>query len=147
MLSKHLKSFYERNHFVISGNLTDITHEESVQTMPSGGSSINWIIGHIVHYRLRSLKYLGHTHPEAERIKALYDFNTKPNLHTALPLETLKTLYEETQLQLLQLLDKVEEGLDVEDKLVFLAYHETMHSGQVAILRRYLGKESGVKYG
>jgi uncharacterized damage-inducible protein DinB len=147
MLSKHVKSFFERNHFVVTGNLTDISHEESLQTSTNGSSSINWVLGHIVRYRLRTLKLLGHPRPDEEVYKALYDYNTVPNGEIALPIEQLKLLYEDTQKQLTDLIDKLDEGLDTEDKIVFMAYHETMHSGQLGILRRILGKDPGVKYG
>lgn len=147
MLSKHIKSFYEKNHFVVTGNLTDISHEESLVTPPTGGSSINWIVGHIVRYRARTLTYLGHPLDNEAQLKALYDYNTVPNAETAMPLEELKALYETTQKQILDLMVDIDNGLDTEDKLVFMAYHETMHSGQLAILRRMLGKNPGVKYG
>ncbi len=147
MLSKHLTGFYQKNHFVVTGNLTDISHEESLITPPSGGSSINWLLGHIVRYRAKTLAYLGHPLANEAQLKALYDYNTVPNSETALPLETLKELYETTQKQILDLMVGIDEGLDTEDKIVFMAYHETMHSGQLGVLRRMLGKELGVKYG
>ena len=147
MLSKHVKSFFERNHFIVTGNLTDISHEESLQTPPTGGNSINWVLGHIVRYRLRTLKLLGQPHAEEEVYKVLYDYNTVPNSETALPIEQLKALYEDTQKHLTDLMVKLDEGLDTEDKVVFMAYHETMHSGQLGVLRRMIGKGPGVKYG
>lgn len=147
MLSKHIKGFYEKNHFVVTGNLTGISHEESLITPPTGGSSINWVLGHIVRYRAKTLIYLGQPLDNEPQLKALYDFNTVPNSETAMPLETLKTLYETTQKQILDLIVGIDNGLETEDKLVFMAYHETMHSGQLGILRRMLGKNPGVKYG
>lgn len=147
MLSKHIKSFYQNNHFVLSGNLTDISHHDSLQTPPTGGSSINWVLGHIVCYRMRSLELLGQPQPQLAQMKTLYDFNTLPNSETALPIEELKALYEATQAQLLAELHQLDEGVEKEDRLVFYAYHETMHSGQFAIIRRMLGKGPGVKYG
>lgn len=147
MLSKHIKGFYEKNHFVVTGNLTDISHEESLVTPPTGGSSINWLMGHIVRYRAKTLAYLGQPLENEPQLKALYDFNTVPNSETALPLEDIKAQYESTQKQILDLIVDIDNGLDTENKLVFLAYHETMHSGQIAILRRMLGKDPGVKYG
>lgn len=96
---------------MVIGNLADISHEESLQTPPYGGSSINWVLGHIVRYRLRTLKLLGHPHPEEEVYKARYDYNTVPNSETALPFEQLKLLYEDTQKQLTDLIDKLDEGL------------------------------------
>ncbi|CAN5358205.1 hypothetical protein BH09BAC1_BH09BAC1_16480 [soil metagenome] len=146
MLSKHITSFYKNNHFVVTGNLSDINHEESLVTPPTGGSSINWVLGHIVCYRCRSLETLGQPHPKGANLETLYEFNTLPNSETALSLGALKALYEETQQQLLSLLPRLDEGLEKEDRLVFYAYHETMHSGQFAILRRMLGKATGVKY-
>ncbi len=147
MLSKHLIGFYQKNHFVVTGNLTEISHDESLVTPPSGGSSINWLVGHIVRYRAKTLAYLGHPLANEAQLKELYDFNTIPNSETAMPLEELKALYESSQKQIVDLMVSIDEGLETEDKLVFMAYHETMHSGQLGILRRMLGKNPGVKYG
>lgn len=147
MITKHLLSFYKRNYFVLEGNLKGITHDESVNTHPTGGSSINWVLGHILHYRCLTLSIFNKDMPQAEQLKALYDFGTKPNANTTLPFEDMVALYEETQKLLEEILEGTKGDVPKEDKLVFLAYHETMHSGQVAILRRMLGKASGVKYG
>ena len=147
MLTKHLLSCYKRNHFILEGNLKGITHQESLHTHPTGGSSINWVLGHILQYRCVALSIFGKALPQADALKKCYDFETKPNTNTAWPLDELIALYEDTQKQIEAVLTDHTAELTKEDKLVFLAYHETMHSGQVAILRRMLGKESGVVYG
>lgn len=147
MISKHLLNFYKRNYFVLQGNLSGISHEESLNTHPTGGSSINWVLGHILHYRCTALSIFKVDMPQAARLKELYDFDTRPDKDNAMPFDKLVELYEETQKKLEEILEKHKGDLPKEDKLMFLGYHETMHSGQVAILRRMLGKPSGVKYG
>ena len=106
MITKHLLSFYKRNHFVLQGNLSGISHKESLHTHESGGSSINWVLGHILHYRCIALSIFENEMPQAEQLKALYDFDTKPNSDTNMHFDELVALYEETQKLLEEILEK-----------------------------------------
>lgn len=134
----------------LQNNMTDITHEESVWYPECGCNCINWLLGHIVFYRARALKMCGGEHALPPEYKALYAYGSKPVAAAdAQPLSDLlqhyHTLTEKLEARIkeseLPPLNADQTGLLAE----LLGGHEMYHQGQISIVRRLLGKGSGVK--
>ncbi|MBS1537874.1 MAG: DinB family protein [Bacteroidetes bacterium] len=139
-------------HRITNSTLEGISQEESLLPPPNGGNCINWIMGHIVHTRDVILKQLGEqevwTDSEA---KALYERGSSPLTESgnALKLSVLLELYNQTQPRILEGIERLGNSPTsdgkLEDTIAFFNFHESYHLGQLAILRRILGKDSVIK--
>ena len=133
----------------INMNLAEISNDESCIAPSSGGSSMNWIMGHLITQTPGMLKAAG----SSEEIKDIEKYNElygrgKPNVtaDTALKLENILELYNSTHDNLIKQLEENEiEGEENLTTLTVLTFHETYHDGQIGTLRRVLGKDSVIK--
>lgn len=138
---------YKFNHRVIHANLEGITHEESLISSEKGGSSINWIVGHILVTRDDINEIVGLPRVCDDNMINLYKRGSNPlTADNALKLEKLLDMLDESQKKLV---GNIEE-MDLTDRekmknLAFYAFHEAYHSGQTGLLRRITGKEGAIK--
>lgn len=132
--------------YLINKSLIDITHEESLIEPEQGGNSINWILGHLVISKDSVLKELGFEPLCNDEYEKLYERGTKPAPECAIKIEDILKLYNEGN-------EKVKKALaespviddEKRESIIFLAFHESYHTGQIGLMRRVLGKESIVK--
>ncbi len=143
-MNEEVKTIFKYNGYVINKNLEDITQDESVMTPAGGGSSINWILGHIVLTRDYLHQLLGIEHMCDEKIEKLYAQGT-PTLkkEEAVELKSLLKIFNDSQEKILKALDEFDIRVDEEkmNNIPGLSFHEAYHAGQTAILRRVIGKK------
>lgn len=139
-----------RNVSIIGKNSAGIEQEESLLRVSEGGSTLNWLIGHVVASRdgiltmlnsettwnaQRSQKYQrGSTVPTGADVDELSDLlagldRSQKLLEAALSGTTAEQLAEPSGMRDNSKLEWIE----------FLTWHDTYHTGQTAVYRRLAG--------
>ncbi len=103
-------------------------------------------MGHIVVYRNVVLNLMGMQPVTPERIKTLYERGSKmmTDAEGAEDLTTLLKFFDESQLKIMEGAAKTY-PTDITEKLIQYGFHEGYHVGQVAIMRKLIGKEGAIK--
>lgn len=147
---------FEFNAMTMSRLLADVTAEESLTHVDAAGKNLNWIVGHLVTARAKLLAALGNEPRWYGEMMAVYggkDTGTYSDA-AARPLVDLQKLFAETQNRFTETLPKiaeklndpcdalphVKEGGTLADRVGAFACHEAYHIGQIALMRRLLGK-------
>ncbi len=145
-----LATIYTRNYSSIQAYLKDISNEESRHNPPAG-NNLNWTLGHIVASRNFIMPALKQEAFWSETTAAPYMWGSeKLAENKGLPFNVLlDTLNASQELVTKSLESFSEHDLNTElakgtvgQRLEFFAWHEGYHTGQLALLRRILGKES-----
>ncbi len=142
--------------FVLHANLEGITHEESVRAPRPGGSTINWVAGHITATRNAALTRLGA--PPLWTPEDCKGYARGTGIRAAAEareLAAILTDYDAMQEILVARLAGLTPGdlaatgpgapdpaklQPLSDTLATFAFHEAYHTGQTGVLRRLLGK-------
>ena len=140
---------YFYNNVVFGRNIEDISHEESVRTVEGNPSTINWIIGHLLHNRLHIIRNILNKDVQTGlNLDDLYKGGTKPDAGTAINLEDLKNFFNTTQGIISESIHDedaiAKESQDKINQLAFFSFHEAYHLGQLGILRKMLGKQGAI---
>jgi uncharacterized damage-inducible protein DinB len=156
MESSLLAKLYEINYGALFRNLEGITHEESFVQPEPAGNCVNWVLGHIVATRNRLLPLVG-AQPIWSREQAFrYSGRDEADWSraTAAHLDSIKTDLARSQQQLLTALEVLsdkelsasgQDGRPLAEIIGFFQFHESYHSGQIALLRRIIGKPGVIK--
>lgn len=133
----------------INMNLAGISNDESCVSPPSGGSSMNWIMGHLITQTENMYKALGIESgiSNLEKYEELYG-RGKPNVNcdNAIDINETLELYNSTHDKMIRHLEENEiDGEENLGTLTVLTFHETYHDGQIGTLRRVIGKDSVIK--
>ncbi len=155
MTAGDLTRLFQFNIYVLHKNLEGITHEESLVTPPAGGNSINWILGHIIYTRDNMITMLGRD-SSWENIDATpYKRGSgKLTADSAVQLEKLVEMLAISQVEIEAVLKRREKILSRQasgdvligteetwgNRISYYACHDAYHSGQIGMLRRFLGK-------
>lgn len=141
------------NQMMLTRNLDGISHEQTVISPDAGGSNLNWILGHIVSTRSSVLRLLGADALWSDEEQSRFRNGTRPTVDAAeaIALDRLMADFERSQhivsTRLKELGDeelaREVDGKTLGEQLGGLAYHETYHVGQTAILRRVIGVDEG----
>jgi uncharacterized damage-inducible protein DinB len=156
MHASFLSKLFELNYGALFRNLEGITHEESFIEPQPGGNCLNWVLGHIVASRSRLLLIVGVPPIWPKELAFRYSGREEANWSSAeaTHLDTIKTDLARSQQQLLNALDtmsdkalmtQTNDGRTLAEVVGFLHFHESYHSGQVALLRRIIGKAGVIK--
>ena len=151
-----LSKLFEMNYEALFRNLESITHEDSlVQPMPAG-NTINWILGHILASRNRLHLLIGLEEawsPElAHRYTGLDAAGWTPA--TAVDLRTIASVLSRSQQQVMAALDdmssqrlatRANDGRTLAEVIGFFHFHEAYHTGQIALVRRIVGRPGVIK--
>ncbi len=145
-----LASTLRRNVSVIGKNTAGVPQESSLLSVSEGGSTLNWVIGHIVASRDGMLKVLGsETTWDAQRAGKYRRGSTVPAgaeidemSGLLLDLDRSQELLEAalagaTEAQLAEASGNRDSSK--QEWLEFLAWHESYHVGQTAVYRRLAG--------
>jgi hypothetical protein len=143
-----IKNQVASTYYVITANIEDITHEESM-IFPNGEANcMNWILGHLIYIRNPLLNILGEESVWDREKFSFYNrgeiaLNHKDKL---ISLEDLKAYLKQSQDKLEAKLNTLEsfEPEMIKD-ISTLSLHEIYHSGQLGYLRRILGKPGAIK--
>ena len=146
------------SNYVIKEKTEGLTHADSMLQLPFPGNCMNWILGHLMVYRMQCLGVIDGVSEADEEEFVLYGFGSEPMTDSdkAIPLETLlarldaiseqitAALEEMPDSRLDELLDE-EHGVTVAQRLHFnLVYHEAYHVGQLEPLyEQAIAKRSG----
>lgn len=158
MTRQDLQNLFRFNEFVLGKNLADLTHADSLAQATQGGSSIHWIVGHLLATRNATLRLLGESPIWSDEEAAAFARGTRaPGPGEArMPFDRMLADVRRSSEQIRAGLDRVrdeelaaplgqgKEGT-VGDQLVGLLYHEGYHLGQVGILRRIAGRPAGIQ--
>lgn len=156
MNGSFLSKLYEVSYGALFRNLEGVTHEESLIDPRPAGNSMNWVLGHIVATRNRMLPILGAPMIWAPEHAFLYSGRDEAQWTTgkAFHLDAIKTDLARSQQQLMAALDHLpdqalvtptETGQPLGEVIGFFHFHESYHGGQIALLRRIVGREGVIK--
>jgi uncharacterized damage-inducible protein DinB len=139
-------------------NLEGISHEESLVQPESGGNCLNWVLGHMIATRNRILQLVGEAPVWPREQAVLYSGREGSNWtrSSAAHLNSLKADLARSQQQLIAALERMSDsdlaaptrdggGAPLGEVLGFFHFHESYHGGQVALLRRLVGKPGVIK--
>ena len=148
-----INSTYKRNYNAIKGFLKGISNNDSRINPEPEGNNINWVLGHIIGYRSIILETLKQKPFWDEETFAPYSFKSPPlPENKGFSLETLLDLLDKSQDALTSAMEQTDDAFletrlsdgetPVGARLDFYAWHEGYHLGQLALLRRMIGKGS-----
>ena len=146
---------FTRNYHVIHRQIDGLTHEDSLRQPPFRGNCLNWVLGHIVASRNGALAALGETPIWDEAEAEPYTRESDPIVDDdqAYPLEKIVADLNQSQERLQAALERVplealaaqfDDERTVGERLAFLYWHETIHTGQTEFLRQLAGKNDKV---
>jgi hypothetical protein len=150
-----LIAMFEVSYGALTRNLEGITAEESLRAPDSGGNSLNWVLGHLLFHRNKTLSLLGAPPAWDSSLAARYARGSAPlgPDDDAEPFEVLRAGFDRSQEILLAALRGAsaetlaaanERGEPVAQRLAMLAFHEGYHGGQIGLLRRLLGHPGAI---
>ncbi|MCB9896484.1 MAG: DinB family protein [Planctomycetes bacterium] len=146
---------------VIEMNLAGMTQEQSLRRPAQGGSSPNWVLGHILGARVTLHELLG-LRPEWDAASAASYArgSTPPDAAAALPLERMLDDLGRSQAAVLPALEAVDDARLAEDAgapsdsplagcsraeaLAAMVFHEAYHAGQLGVLRHAAGLDGAL---
>jgi uncharacterized damage-inducible protein DinB len=148
--------------YVLEKNLEGVSPEESLTNPQSGGSCLNWVLGHLTRSRNQALELFGQKPMFPNEEFDAYDDNggKRFSQETAIPFEELKRRYKVLQEPLVNGLNGMSDEAmgkpapfsftgnpkeTMETLLASFAFHESYHVGQTGILRRMVGREGAIK--
>lgn len=160
MSAADILGLFRTNYHVITKQLEDLTHEDSLLQLPFRGNCMNWVLGHILVYREGLLKErMGITGEWTEDEVARYQYDSEPIVSADDPailhLDRLLADIERTQKQLedglaelseaqLAVIVNEESQRTAQYSLLFSAWHEGYHVGQLEYLRQLAGKDDKI---
>jgi hypothetical protein len=143
---------FQFSYEVIQLHTTDLTQEETLLQFPYPANCLNWVLGHVVATRGRTVQLMGGEHIWSKEQAKLYTIGSAPitaeNAHTALRLEQMLAdfaIAHERTLAILPTLTETDFAKPVGQQNLFywlnrLAFHEAYHAGQFEYLRKLTGK-------
>ena len=155
--SEGLIELFNRTHWVIKHQTDGLSHADSLLQPPFQANCLNWVVGHIVAGRNSVLTALGESPLWDEPELALYKRESEPITEDeqALPLDKLLSDLDQSQTQIIDALSEIspetlEQIADVANnrtvgqRIAFLHWHETYHTGQLELLRQLAGKNDKI---
>lgn len=149
------------NQRILTANLQDLTHDDSLASPSPGGNCINWVVGHVVASRNSMLKLLGREPIWDDDHAAPYRRASDPvTPDTALPLTEIVEAFGASQERLIEGLKSLTDvdmaarapmsffkgdEETVGSALAAFLFHESYHIGQTGVLRRVAGKAGAVR--
>ncbi len=164
MLAQTLAYIFGAEHKILLANLADISHDDSLRCAGETANGINWLAGHILGARGRMAARIGAGGPFLnDEESAFYGKGSQP-IRMGDPCAPLERIVEglkesaEKILARLETLTDAELAVEIDRKLfpippekptvgasvMFLIFHESYHNGQIGIVRRAIGKASGI---
>lgn len=151
-----LVAMYDTTYRTLKLNLRGITDEESRVRPEPAGNSINWVVGHLLLTRHQMLGFMGQPElfPEGEKLAYVRGADEGYDAAALLSIDDLKERFAESQEQLQEVLlaltedalgRKARDEETVEDRLLFLNFHEAYHVGQLGLLRRFTRRPGAIR--
>ncbi len=153
-----LAEAFGRNVSIIKRQTEGLSHDDSLLQLPEGGNCLNWVLGHLANNRDRILALVG-AEPvlgeAGERYRRESEPVTGPG-EGVLKMQDLVDAIERSQASIAAFLQRAtpeDLGREVPfagrtgplgDRLFFLYFHETYHTGQTEFLRHLAGKNDKI---
>ncbi len=157
MINELIRERYRFCNLAFKMNMKGISDADSL--LAPSGSSINWIVGHLLATRNSILK-LTNCEPimTFEQCEPYSRGSAGGNTDGFMALSDLMKLYKQSQQIILdQLADLTDEQLSapiptdddnkpdtLANQLLFFHFHEAYHVGQIGMMRRAIGKEGAI---
>lgn len=152
--SQALIELFNRTHWIVKKQTAGLTHTDSLLQPPLSGNCLNWVVGHLVASRNAILMALDESPIWSEEKLTVYKRESEPltNVGQAQPFEKLLADFDQTQTKIITALEGVSpETLEkpakgdpnnrsIGQRVAFLHWHETYHTGQLELLRQLAGK-------
>ncbi|MDH3675054.1 MAG: DinB family protein [Anaerolineae bacterium] len=149
-----LIELFNRTHWVMKKQADGLSHADSLLQPAHSGNCFNWVLGHIIAGRNSVLIALDEAPIWSEETLAVYKRESEPitSSDQAQPFEDLLADLDETQRRIVTALERIPaEKLEkvaandpndrsVGQRVAFLHWHETYHTGQLELLRQLAGK-------
>lgn len=149
-----LLQLFRYNHQLVTQQMAEITHAESLMQPPFEANCLNWLLGHIISSRSSVLRMVGQPSVWTEEQRSRYRYGSEPITQAdngVLRLETLLSDFNVSQERLTMGLA----GMSYDDlcqpsgfnnntlgeSLLYFQYHEVYHIGQMTYLSQMLGKK------
>jgi len=157
--TQELLEAYGRNLSIIQEQTDGLSHEQCLLQPPFRGNCMNWVLGHIAETRNSLLKTLGEEPMMTPAECARYGHGSEPVCaggEGVIKLERLLAMLQHSQDRFavllprltpedLQKLVKDHRGqVTLGNRLFFLYFHDTYHTGQTELLRQLAGTDDKV---
>jgi hypothetical protein len=152
-----LIELFNRTHWVIKKQAEGLTQAQSLIQPQPAGNCFNWVVGHIITGRNSVLLALGEAPLWSEAELAGYKRESEPitSADQAQPFDRLLADLDKTHEKIVVALESVsaeklaqplasDPARSVGERLAFLHWHETYHTGQLELLRALAGKTEKV---
>lgn len=150
-----LAATLRRNVSVIGKNAAGVSQEDSLRSVAEGGSTLNWVIGHIVASRDGMLKVLGSETTWDEQLGEKYQRGSSVPAGGEVDEISELLLDLDRSQELLEAAlagataEQLAEPSGIRDNsklewLEFLTWHDSYHVGQTAVYRRLAGLEGAL---
>ncbi len=145
-----------RNYNVLLAQLDGLSHEDSLLQVPFRGNCLNWVMGHIITYRATMLEIAGVELFDGAEAYKRYGHGSEPitDGSDAIGLETMLADLAISQRRLaFGLPEMTETELNhqpegdertIGQRLAFLCWHESYHTGQTEYLRQLAGTDDKI---
>lgn len=149
-----LAQAYERNLGIVEEQVKGLTHEQCLIQLPFRGNCMNWVLGHMAETRSSVCKSLGQGTVMTPEEAGRYGHGSEPVCGPGpgvLPLDRLLEILRESQKRINAALPAMTEKdlnemvkdhrgrVTLANRLVFLYFHDTYHTGQTELLRQLAG--------
>lgn len=151
-----LISDFERNRAIVRRHAEGLTHADGLIQPPGAGNCLNWTLGHLVVHRNKAIQAAGGESMLTEEQIARYTNESDPitaDGDDVIDQARLLELLDQSQTRLAETLS----GADLEapfetrrgpipllQRLHFLYFHDTYHTGQLDLLRQLSGKNDKI---
>jgi DinB superfamily len=151
MSASEIAEVFGRNLNTLEQNLEGLSGTDFLVRVGEDGMHLNWLLGHVLHARMRLLRELGgFAHPDEQLLETAYVQGTQPSNAEVFPTQILRDAMGdnqtalETTLQDTDLTQLDPRGRTLSDSAARTAWHETYHVGQSGLLRRLAGKTGAI---
>lgn len=141
-----------RNYRMVAQLAAGVPEDAALRPLVPGGSHMNWLVGHLVANRDEMLRTMGRDPVRAEADDEAFGYGSDAAGAATRPLTEQLRDYDLANPPLQQAVAELTPGLlassagkrSVQERLAFLAWHETYHLGQLMLYRRAAGLESPI---
>jgi uncharacterized damage-inducible protein DinB len=152
--TNELLEAFARNLNIIQQQTKGLSHEQCLLQPPFRGNCMNWVLGHIAETRNSLLKTLGEKPILTEAECKRYGHGSEPvcaDGEGAIKLDRLLSLLQQSQERIAVALPRLAPedltkmvkdhrgDVPLGNRLFFLYFHETYHTGQTELLRQLAG--------
>ena len=150
---------FARNVQVIQAQTKGLSHAQCLLQLPFRGNCMNWVLGHMVDSRNNLLLAVGEKPILTDEESARYRHGSEPvcaDGKDVIRLERMLSLLQHSQERMASALPRLTPddlarevrdhrgAITLANRLFFLYYHDTYHTGQTELLRQLAGTDDKI---